>query len=234
MRIAVCDDEAHIRTQLAGMIAELDETVEVKEYASVQELAAAGEPFDLFFLDIQFPDGDGVELARRIRKEDKTAVIVFITGSREYIYDAFDVGAMQYLVKPIDPERFRKVYERAKAECEERKKERKVMVRTRWATNVLDARDIFYAESVLKKVLIHTSSQKVEYYGSLGNLEKILGEGFYRIHRGYLVNMAYVTHYGSDFVTVSSGDKLFLSKERYAGFAKAYLQYLQNGGISFA
>ncbi len=43
-------------------------------------------------------------------------MIVFITGSREYIYDAFDVGAMQYLVKPIDPERFRKVYERAKAE----------------------------------------------------------------------------------------------------------------------
>ena len=234
MRIAVCDDEAHIRTQLAGMIAELDEKVETKEYESVQELEAAGEPFDLFFLDIQFPDGDGVELARQIRKEDKTAVIVFITGSREYIYDAFDVGAMQYLVKPIDPEHFRKVYERAKAECEERKKERKVMVRTRWSTNVLDARDILYAESVLKKVLIHTSVQTVEYYGSLGNLEKILGEGFYRIHRGYLVNMAYVTHYGSDFVTVSNGDKLFLSKERYAGFTKAYLQYLQNGGISFA
>ena len=234
MRIAICDDEAHIRAQIGGLIAETDTNAQTIEYASVNELASAGEQYDIYFLDIQFPDGDGVEMARQIRRADKTAVIVFITGSREYIYDAFDVGAMQYLVKPLDEEHFRSVYTKAMAECVKRHAAQKVVIQTRWATDVLDARDILYAESSLKKVLIHTQSKSIEYYGSLKDLEKLLGDGFYRIHRGYLVNMAYILHYGGDFVTVSGGERLYLSKDRYADFVKTYLQYLRNGGISFA
>ena len=233
MKIAICDDEAHIRAQIAGLIAETDTNAQTIEYASVKELASAGEQYDIYFLDIQFPDGDGVELARQIRRADKTAVIVFITGSREYIYDAFDVGAMQYLVKPLDEEHFQSVYAKAMAECAKRHAVQKVVIQTRWATDVLDARDILYAESSLKKVLIHTQLKSIEYYGSLKDLEKLLGDGFYRIHRGYLVNMAYILHYGGDFVTVSGGERLYLSKDRYADFVKTYLQYLRNGGISF-
>lgn len=56
---------------------------------------------------------------------------------------------------------------------------------------------------------------------------------FYRCHRGYLVNLAHVLEYTTDSITLTDGMKIFLSREKYNAFVRAYMRYLQNGGISY-
>ena len=98
---------------------------------------------------------------------------------------------------------------------------------------MLDQADILYIESRAKKVEIHTDGSKdiIEIYATMEELEGQLGEDFYRCHRAYIVNMAHITEYDNDSITITNGDKIYLTKKKYGDFVKAYMWYLQNGGI---
>ena len=85
----------------------------------------------------------------------------------------------------------------------------------------------------MRKVEIHTCQEVYEIYGTMNGLEKELGEGFYRCHRGYLVNLAHVSEYTSDNIRLSDGTRVYLSREKYNEFVKIYMNYLQAGGASY-
>ena len=92
---------------------------------------------------------------------------------------------------------------------------------------------LIYVESRGKKAELHTLKETIEIYASLNGLQAKLGPGFYRCHRGYLVNMAYVSEYFHDSVLLSNGETVYLAKEKYQEFAKEYMHYLKNGGASY-
>ncbi len=100
MRIAVCDDEKEVRLLLSGKIRKLYPEADVFCYGSGEELLRSTEPFDILFLDIQMEGQNGMETAARLRKKDRDVILVFITALEEYVFQAFDVGAFHYLVKP--------------------------------------------------------------------------------------------------------------------------------------
>lgn len=92
---------------------------EITEYANAGDYFSSGVEYDILFLDIEL-DGhgqgmDGMGMARQIRgmEDARQPVIIFVTGYEKYVYDAFDVGAFQYLLKPVDERKFAKVFERA-------------------------------------------------------------------------------------------------------------------------
>lgn len=236
MNVAVCDDEDAVRKQLSALIAVERGVEAVSEFSTADELLASPEHYDLLFLDIQMPGVDGVEAARQLRARNSSACIVFVTGVKEYVFDAFDVGALHYLLKPVDPAKFAEVFERARAEClrYDASQEKKLLIRTRTRTETLSSSEILYAESQLKKLAVHTQDRTIEYYGRINELERQLGDTFYRCHRGYLVNMAYIAGYDGDSITLTNGERIYLAKERYADFVKSYLRYLRNGGACFA
>ena len=99
---------------------------------------------------------------------------------------------------------------------------------------MLDQGEILYIESRAKKVEIHTvgALESIEIYATMEELEGQLGESFYRCHRAYLVNMAYITEYGKDSVTLTNGDQVYVAKKKYSEFVRAYKCYLQGGGVS--
>lgn len=119
MKIAICDDEKNIRTYLSSLIKKKNSEYSIKEYASAKDYLADGKLYDLLFLDIEMKDDadslDGMSLARKIRESDleKQPVIIFVTGYEKYVYDAFDVEAFHYMLKPIDEKKFAEVLERA-------------------------------------------------------------------------------------------------------------------------
>ena len=99
---------------------------------------------------------------------------------------------------------------------------------------MLDQDDILYIESRAKKVEIHTAGtrESMEIYAAMKELEEQLGQDFYRCHRTCIVNMAYITEYGKDYITLTNGDKVYMAKKKYGDFAKAYQNYLRDGGVS--
>lgn len=236
MKIAICDDEKAIREQIRELLKKEISEVCPELYETGDALLAAGKQFDLIFLDIQMAGTDGIETARKLREQDalkgeEDAILIFITGIREAVFEAFDVAAFHYLLKPIAVDKFREVLCRAQKELEKRKSMRRatIFIKTRNRSFTLDADSILYVESRGKKVELHTTGESIEAYSSMNEMEGQLGEGFYRCHRGYLVNMAYVAEYDSESITLQNGERVYLAKEKYGKFVKAYMRYLRNG-----
>lgn len=230
MEIAVVDDEKTIREHICALIEDQQPGSRIEAYPTGEELLASGKRFDIVFLDIQMDGMNGIEAARSLRERQEDTVLIFITGIKEYVFDALDLYAFQYLLKPIDEDKFAEVLERAVREVG-RKKERCVLfIKSRNLT--LDQSEILYIESRAKKVEIHTVRQTIEIYAAMDELEGQLGEEFYRCHRAYIVNMDCITEYDSESITLTNGDRVYLTKKKYGEFVKAYMWHLQNGGVS--
>lgn len=232
MNIAVVDDDKVIREQMDSLIEMQIPDCYLESYATGEELLGAGKRFDIVFLDIRMDGMDGIETARRLRENQDDVVLIFVTGNREYVFDALDLYAFQYLLKPVDENKFREVLERAAGEVAKKKEKRVLFIKKRNLT--LNQADILYIESRAKKVEIHTASSKdsIEIYATMEELEGQLGEDFYRCHRAYLVNMAHITEYDNDSITITNGDTIYLTKKKYGDFVKAYMWYLRDGGGS--
>lgn len=232
MHIAVVDDETVICEQIKNLIQKARPDSRITVYTSGQSFLAAGKPFDLVYLDIQMEGMTGMEAAREFRKVQPDAVLIFVTGAKGYALEAFDVSAFHYLLKPLEETKFIQVLEQAGAEAERRRSARKERIFLRARNKTVAQSDILYIESRGKKVDIHTLKETFTIYGSMNELEARLGGSFYRCHRGYLVNMAYITEYGPDRIKLTGGDEVYLTRKKHGEFVKAYMWYLQNGGVS--
>ncbi len=232
--IAVVDDEKIIRGHIREMIEKQKPDCNVSCFASGEEILVAAKPFDIIFLDIQMDGMNGIEAAKEIREKNAGTVLIFITGIKEYVFEALDIYAFHYLLKPVTEQKFTEVFEQALREAGLRKIRRKkqLFIHTRNKGITIDVDNILYIESASRKVEIHTMQEVIEAYGALGELERQLGGTFYRCHRGYLVNMAHITGYKSDCITLTGENIVYLTKKKYSEFVNTYMWYLQNGGAS--
>ena len=237
IRIAICDDEAPTRAYLASLIRAQDCPCEVVEYASAGDCLAERRGIDLLFLDIELnvTGPDGMALARKIRERatGTQPVIIFVTGYERYVFDAFDVGAFQYLLKPVDEEKFAQVFARAveqiAANRENPQKGRVLTLQSANTSKTVPLDSIYYIESSNHKVVLRLKDGEFSCYAKIRDLEAELGDQFFRVHKGYLVNLAYVEGYSKTELTLTNGEKLLISKYKYQDFVKAYLRFVKRG-----
>ena len=242
--IAICDDESNIRDYLSSLIKKQDVECEITEYAFADEYLSADRGYDLLFLDIEMRDSppgrggadrNGMWLAREIRSREngKQPVIIFVTGYEEYVFEAFDVDAFQYLLKPIDTQKFAEVFHRAVKQilAEQEQQKRNLVIQYNNTNKAIPFSHIYYVESRNHKAVIHSKEGEFEYYAKMEDLETKLSGQFYRIHRGYLINLSYVDEYSKLEVTLMNGDKLLISKYKYDDFVRAYLDYIAEDGL---
>ncbi len=235
IKIAICDDEKNIRSYLMSLIREQNTECEITEYASADEYLSSGVEHDLLFLDIELKGSasgmDGMGMAKCIRNTEhiKQPVIIFVTGYEKYVYDAFDVDAFQYLVKPVNEQKFAEVFSRAqdKVLSEAEQKKKTLLIQCAGANKAIPLDSIYYMESQKHKIVLYTKDGDLEYYAKIGDLEEELQGHFCRIHKGYLVNLSYVEEYSRTEIILTNGDKLPLSKYKYEDFVKAYLRFIQ-------
>ena len=235
MRIAVCDDEKEVRDMFAGRLHELYPDAAISLYQSGDELLLAeGQP-DIVLLDIQMPGKNGMETARDFRRNNKEAVIIFVTALEDYVFQAFDVGAFHYLVKPFDEGKFVQVLANAAAESADRKrgkeadkkkKQPPLLISAKGRHLLADWEEIIYAEVYDRKVVIHTVDSDIEYYGRMKELEEKAGDNFYRSHRAYLVNFDFVRKYDASVIYLERGQAL-MAKQNYRDFVKSYLKHIR-------
>lgn len=232
MNIAVCDDERIIREHLAELVKDQEPDSHIDLYATGGELLAAALHYDIIFLDIQMEGINGIETARRLRERGSDSILIFITALKEYVFEAFDVAAFHYLLKPVCKEKFLEVFDRAVWESAKGKKTQKkpLFVKTRERRVKIEREHILYIESRARKAAIHTDKEILEIYATMNRLEEELDGSFYRCHRGYFVNLAHIREYGSDSITLGNGENIFLAKEKYHEFVRKYMRYLRDGG----
>ena len=226
--IAICDDEKEIRDDLARLVKSSFSESVVTAYASGKALIADGSSFDVYLLDVEMPDENGMETARRIRRSDEDAIIVFVTGYEGYMQDAFDVRALHYLLKPVREDKLREVLLRAASEKERRnsKEPASLLIKIAGVSHKVYLEDITYIESNNKKVTMHLSDgSDLEMYARMEEMENSLDSSFFRCHRFFIVNMKHITAYSADEITLDGNQRVLMSKRKYADFVKAYLRY---------
>lgn len=247
VKIAVCDDDKNMQEILRHKI----ETCcgERGTACHIVCLDTGGEVLreepDILFLDICMPSQSGMDVAKELRERRLGTILIFVTALSEYVFDAFDVGAFHYLVKPFDDEKLKSVLDAALRRWEEsvaaqpgaaaghsgteqggRQKESEFLLVKRGGVSTRVAfDDIFYAEVFNRKVILHTRHGDIEYYGKLTELSEKAGNDFYRTHRAYLVNLRYVEKYTASAVWLEQG-KAPVAKKQFAGFVRRYMRYI--------
>lgn len=239
MRIGICDDEKEIRDLLAVKIKDMYPEANLCFYEDGRELLSEEEKPDILFLDIQMPGTNGIETARRLRSRNENIVLIFVTALEDYVYQAFDVEAFHYLIKPFTDEKFKEVTERAVKHCQKlniflqekdpAQKEDCLLIKSGSAHVRIRCAEIVYAEVFNRKIAVHTLHEDVEYYGKMAELETRLGEDFFRTHRSYLVHFKYVLKYNAATVFLEKGTAL-MAKKNYPEFVKRYLKYNRREG----
>lgn len=223
MRIAVVDDERPARSELIYLIRQCSPETEVMEADSSEHLMALldNETFDACFVDIDLGGANGTTLASMIKSRQPETLIVFATAYREYAVKAFELGAVDYLLKPFDLERVKKSMERLKEKSEELNVRQnsteihKLMVNAGSSYQVLDVSEIVYIETENRACRIHTKNRDYIQNESLNFYEsRLRGDRFFRIHKSYLVNLDYVVEMVPGFNNGYSLKMKYFEKER--------------------
>ncbi len=236
MQIAICDDEAVTRELLAEKVREFDKEAQIEFYENGENLLLQKQEPDILFLDIQMPGRNGMEIAKELRKKWRNVILIFVTAIEEYVFEAFDVGAFHYLIKPLTDEKFEEVIKKAVEQLDSKKLPKKpeqdekyMMIDTQGSHIKIPVSEIVYAEVFNRKVMLHTINDVIEYYGKLSDLEKSLGEDFFRPHRAYLVHFKYVVKYTATSISLKNGTAL-MAKANFGEFVQKYLKYNQRKG----
>ncbi len=224
IRALIADDEPLARRKIRSLLAREPDVEVAGECGSGQEAAKLIRELDpnLIFLDIEMPELDGVSMLQGLGGRMGPAVI-FVTAYDQYAVRAFDVNALDYLLKPIDRRRFQTALERVRSHL--RKSEdraasplTRLLVRSGDRTQVLKVDDVDWVESADNYVKVHTLGQTHLLRETLSHLRSRLDPArFLRIHRSALVNVdriqsLYPLFHGDQMVVLQDGTELPLSR----------------------
>ena len=237
IKIAICDDSQFMRGEIKKRILEFsvkkDFDYTLKEYDAGEKLIGAGEKYDLIFMDYEFENNgaNGLDIARMIRGYDKNSTIVFVTSYPSIVFDTFEVGTFRFLTKPINDKKFFDVLDAYLKTLEE---DNVLKIRLDGENHFFKESTISYVEGMGKNCIIHfcDGRKEMECHETLGAIEERLSPGkFYRCYKSFLINMAQVESYNHDEVTMSTGEKLLISRLKYKEFNSVYSDFLIKVGV---
>ena len=237
LMIAVCDDEMrdalHLSRQIQSILAETNTPCIIKQYNSGRQLLQAPEEFDIIFLDIIMCGMDGMQTAELFRRNFSDKLLIFVSSSRQYVFDAFAVEAFDYLVKPVSDCKLRSTLQRCIARIGQHSEDFIIVSKDR-QTRKLFLDEIRYFEIHGRLIEAHGINPTFSWYEQISALEAALsGKDFFRCHKSYLINLKYVELYNKAEVTLDNGETIMIAKRRYEAFCAAILEYMRrSGGIT--
>ncbi len=226
-KIAICDDCDVDRQYILNMVTLWGERsgyiVHVDLFSSAENFlfhyAEEGD-YDILLLDIEMGTMDGVTMAKRLRKENDTVQIVFITGYSDYILEGYEVAALHYLMKPVKEEKLCAVLDRAAQKLA--KNEKVLNFEIGGEMIRVPIYQIRYADVFGNYVTIHASSD-VTIKMTLSDLEKQLDERFYRAGRSCIVNLSQISRVTKAEIKLSDGTAIPLPRGAYDGINRAII-----------
>lgn len=235
LRIAVCDDEIIYLDKIKRLIQEnllnRVDTYEIETFMSGSDLCKEDlRQYQVFFLDINMSDMNGLETAKKIREVNEKALLVFITAYIDYAMEGYKFDALRYIIKDMMEDMIR--------ECIETVLQRLKINDHKNVYNFLSGKQEIYTEQILYiesnrhrlTFYIYCRNGLVNYclYDKLDNIQiQLESVDFLRIHKSYLVNMKYISDMIKYKVILKDGTELPIPRDRYAQIEK---QYYENEG----
>ena len=236
IKFAICDDEPLMAQELAGHLADYMKENHITAYSlssfsDGRALLDAIDRFDVIFLDIQMEQPDGMETAKLLRRRGDHSLLVFVTVLKELVFDAFQVEAYDYLLKPLDSARFHQTMERVLRSLD-RKTAEDIVIQRGTGCEVVLLSDIVYCEVLGRKIYLHKHDGTVsDYYDKLEDLERRVDGRFFKCHRSFLVNLDYVRGCQDGQVLLAQGERIPASRLRERELTQALLRYMKERGI---
>ncbi len=226
--LAICEDDSFMLEKLEEMaqcyVRSRGLNTAIRTFASGEELMQEPGEFDVLLLDVELPGINGVELAKKLGGRSQ---VIYVTAYREYAVDAFDVGAVHYLVKPVVKEQLFPALDRARERLGQRSREILGILKN-GAYERVQLSDILYCEVFDHELIIHTKNGCYEYSGTLDVLEGKLDGRFFRCHRSFLVNMEHVVQQEKGAALLTSGENVMVSRRRQQEFRRKLLEFLRD------
>ena len=230
IEIAIVDDEDSYASLLKSFIAqyqsESGNMFHITEYRDGDEIIAAYHcQFDIILMDIQMKFMDGMSAAEEIRKRDSKVLIMFITNMIDYAIRGYEVDALDYILKPVSYFAFSQKLDRAVSRLDKRTGH-EMSVNVSAGLKRITSDTIFYIESEGHNLVFHTEEGTFQARAKMKDYEEeLLPHGFFRINKGYLVNLKYVDGV-EDGCCVVGGARLLISRARKAEFMTAITKYI--------
>lgn len=169
--------------------------------------------FDIILMDILMPQMNGMECARQLRKKDENVILCFVTSMAKYAIHGYEVGAIDFIIKPVSYEEFSmklsRILRRFKKQASDT-----ILISNRNETKNIDLRDIYYVEVYNHSLIYHTHDGNYEAYGKLTSIEEDERfRNFVRVSPSHLVNCRMITSIQGDSMTVRD-EKVPISRRR--------------------
>ncbi len=233
MKIAICDDEKQFIDALCPLLEQWAKEHGMKlmlyRFTNGDDLIAAhqSECMDLIFMDVIMPLLSGIDVAREFRNMNQNVPIVFLTSSKEFAVDSYEVKAFNYLIKPVDQEKlfltlddFLKTYD---------------LPKTFFTAKTADGfcriviADVDYLEAQNKQVLVHLTNDKTIAIRELfSKCAEVFSpeNGFCCCHRSYIVNLSNVEQFSKTEVITNHNAVIPISRNNYAAFKEIYFNHM--------
>jgi len=228
-RAAICDDSAQdaafVREMLESWAREKQIGLQAEVFPSAESFLFRYEEdkaFDLLLLDIEMGRMDGVTMARRVREENKTVQIVFITGYSDYIAEGYEVAALHYLMKPVSRKKLFAVLERALEQ--QKRNERCLNLELPGELVRLPLHEIRYLEVHRNEVTLH-AGRAYTVRRTLSDFERELDGRFCRVGRALILNLDCVRRVTRTAVTLADGTQLPLPRGAYELLNRAIIAH---------
>lgn len=226
-KIAICDDSDADRQFISGLVSRwgiyAGHTVQVSAFSSAENFLfcyAEKNDYDILLLDIEMGPMDGVTMAKKLRSDNDTVQIVFITGYSDYIFEGYEVAALHYLMKPVREDKLFAVLDRA---AEKLSKNEKVLNLEVGGEMVrIPVYQIRYADVSGNYVTIHASDD-LTVRMTLGELEKELDDRFIRVSRSAIVNLTQINRVTKTGIRLNDGAVIPLPRGAYEAVNRAII-----------
>ena len=228
-KIGICDDrqeDIQYTCEIVKKWISLSKhTATLKTFPSAEAFLfqyESDKDYDILLLDIEMGKMNGVDLAKKIRAENRELQIVFITGYNDYIADGYEVEALHYILKPIQEEKLIAVLDRA---CEKRRKaEDALFLKQPDGMLRIPLYTIRYLEVRGNYVTIHADTE-VSVKSTLSAMEQKLDEAFFKAGRSFLVNLHYIRKITKKEILLEDGSRIPLSRGVYEPLNQAFIRY---------
>lgn len=228
-QVAVVDDCAadgeFVRSLVEDWAAKRGASVHARLFSSAEAFLFHYEEdkdFDILLLDIEMGRMDGVTMARRVRRENDTVQIVFITGYSDYIAEGYEVAALHYLMKPVNASKLFSVLDRAGEKLAQN--ERCLNLALSGEMVRIPLHEVRYLDVRQNYVTVH-GKREYTVKRTLGEFEALLDERFSRVGRGMIVNLTYISRVTRTEVYLSDGTALPLPRGAYEPLNRAIIAH---------